>query len=262
MIIALASPIFPDSLETGITTVERFIKEAALRKAEIICFPESYLPGMRGLEFEIEPHSQERLKFALEKVCALALEHSINVIIPMDWDKDGNILNVAFVISDKGEVIGCQTKNQLDPSEDAIFIAGDTRSVFTINGTKIGLVICHEGFRYPESVRWAATRGAQLVFHPFCAGSDTDGDILTEWGAKDNPYYEKAMICRAMENNIFYASVNYSFKFPEAVSSVISPVGQCIAHSEFGKEDLLTIDIDLELATRELAKRFRPKSFQ
>jgi predicted amidohydrolase len=28
------------------------------------------------------------------------------------------------------------------------------------------VVICHEGFRYPETVRWAVRRGAQLVFHP------------------------------------------------------------------------------------------------
>jgi hypothetical protein len=29
-----------------------------------------------------------------------------------------------------------------------------------------GVTICYEGFRYPETVRWAARRGAHIVFHP------------------------------------------------------------------------------------------------
>lgn len=29
-----------------------------------------------------------------------------------------------------------------------------------------GVVICHEGWRYPETVRWAARHGAHAVFHP------------------------------------------------------------------------------------------------
>ena len=29
-----------------------------------------------------------------------------------------------------------------------------------------GVAICHEGWRYPETVRWAARRGAHVVFHP------------------------------------------------------------------------------------------------
>ena len=35
-----------------------------------------------------------------------------------------------------------------------------------------GIAICHEAFRYPETVRWAAVRGAKIVFHPHCTGSE------------------------------------------------------------------------------------------
>ena len=37
---------------------------------------------------------------------------------------------------------------------------------------KFGVAICHEGWRYPETVRWAASRGARIVFHPQHTGSD------------------------------------------------------------------------------------------
>jgi len=103
----------------------------------------------------------------------------------MDWHHSAGLWNLAYVISNTGKVLGYQTKNQLDPTEDNIWIAGTERNIFEIKGLKFGIVICHEGFRYPESVRWVAQQGAQIVFHPHLAGSNTAGPILTRWGSKE-----------------------------------------------------------------------------
>ena len=83
MKIALASPPFPKSIEDGLNWVEKLLKEAAEQKAEIVCFPESYIPGLRGMGFEVEAHSPQKLEAALQKVCALAKENSIAVILPI-----------------------------------------------------------------------------------------------------------------------------------------------------------------------------------
>ena len=48
----------------------------------------------------------------------------------MDWFVDKGVLNVAFVISNKGEVLGYQSKNQLDPTEDNIWITGKRKKNF------------------------------------------------------------------------------------------------------------------------------------
>ncbi len=50
---------------------------------------------------------------------------------------------------------------------------------------KFGVTICHEGWRYRETVRWAAVRGANIVFHLQHTGSQTNGKDLTQWGATD-----------------------------------------------------------------------------
>src|SRR5450432_1558184 len=121
MKIALASPPFPKSIEDGLYWVEKFVKQSAEEHAEIVCFPESYIPGMRGMEFKVENHSPDKLKAALREAMELARKYAIAVILPMDWDKEGRILNIAFVISSTGELLGSQTKNQLDPTEDDIF---------------------------------------------------------------------------------------------------------------------------------------------
>jgi predicted amidohydrolase len=261
MKIALASPPFPKSIDNGLSQVARLIEDAVNEKAEIICFPESYIPGYRGEEFKVKKASTGELQSALDKACAMAAKHSIAVILPMDWYEQDRFLNTAFVISATGKVLGYQTKNQLDPGEDSIWIPGKERNIFSVNGVKFGIVICHEGFRYPETVRWAAMRGAKIVFHPQLTGSNISGLRLTEWGNKNNPYYEKAMMMRALENTIYFASVNYAMQFQESATSLIAPDGTCIVHQAYGQQGLIVAEIDPEKATGLLAKRFNPGIF-
>lgn len=259
MKIAIASPPFPKSINDGLYWVEKLVKDAEKQQAEIICFPESYIPGYPGAQFgQAEKASAPKLLSALNKVCEIAAQNCIAIIIPMDWYHPTGLLNLAHVVSNKGEVLGYQTKNQLDPTEDNIWIPGTERSIFEVNGVKFGITICHEGFRYPEAVRWAALRDAKIVFHPYCAGSDIEGVQLVEWGNKNNPYYEKAIMMRAMENTIYFASSNYAFRYPEAASTIISPDGACIAHQTYGQQGVIVADINPALATGLLAKRFKP----
>ena len=44
------------------------------------------------------------------------------------------LLNLAYVLSKTGEVLGYQPKNQLDPSEDNIWISGTECSIFEVSG--------------------------------------------------------------------------------------------------------------------------------
>jgi predicted amidohydrolase len=257
MKIALASPPIPKSIKDGLTCLEIMVKEAAEKQAEIICFPESYLPGYPGMGYPKEDRTSEKLEAALSRVCEIAAAHAVTIIIPMDYYFKEHLVNLAYVISAKGEVLGYQTKNQLDPSEDNIWIPGTERSIFEVNHVKFGITICHEGFRYPESVRWSAQHGAKIVFHPHFSGSDTEGVQLTEWGHKSNPYYEKAMMMRALENTIYFASANYASKYQESASAIIDPQGNCIVHEVYGRSGIIIADVDLEQATGLLAKRFK-----
>src|SRR5205814_2539400 len=169
---------------------------------------------------------------------------------------------VAVVLDATGEIQGYQTKNQLDPSEDPLYVPGTVRQIFEINGVKFGVAICHEGFRYPETVRWAAVRGAKIVFHPHCTGGEKTGVRLTQWGAADAPYYEKAMAMRSRENTIYFASVNYALRFQESATSLIAPSAECQAYLPYGEEGLLVEEIDVAKATGRLAMRYPPELYR
>ncbi len=262
MKIAIASPPFPKSVDDGLYWLEQLVKDAASKKAEIICFPETYIPGYHGEGYPAEKVSPQKLQQALDKATVIAQENEIAIILPMDWYHPSGLLNLAYVISNTGEILGYQTKNQLDPTEDDIWTAGTERSIFEINGVKVGITICHEGFRYPESVRWAAQQGAQIVFHPHCTGGDVEGTQFTEWASKSNTYHEKAIMLRAMENTIYFASSNYGFKYPDSASSIVAPDGTCLAYMHYGDTGVIVADLDLSAATGLLAKRFKNELYK
>ena len=104
-------------------------------------------------------------------------------------------------------------------------------------------------------MRWAAVRGAKIVFHPQLTGSDRLGVALTHFGSASAPYYEKAMQLRSIENTIYFASVNYAMRFQESATALIEPNGNVQGFLPYGQEGVLVEEIDLEKATGLIARR-------
>jgi predicted amidohydrolase len=262
MIIALASPGVASTLDEGLDKIQRLLAEASAHGAQIVCFPEAYLPGLRGQDFEVLPFDQMQQERVLQAVAQWARTFEVATILGMERLTAAGRQIAAFVIDGEGQLQGYQTKNQLAPTEDQFYVPGHTRQLFDLNGLKFGVAICHEGWRYPETVRWAAVRGAKIVFHPHHTGSDQAGVRLTQWGAASSPYYEKAMMMRSIENTIYFASVNYALRFQESATCLITPSGQCQAYLPYGQEGVLVQALNVEEATGLLAARYTPERYQ
>ena len=246
------------SVAERLQSVERFLEEAAAREVAIVCFPEAYIPGLRGQDFDVPPHDQIRQDAALQEVQAAARQHGVAVIIGMEWKTTVGLHNVAFVVSRDGVVEGYQAKNQIPPEEEPFYMPDGRRRLFEVDGVPFGITICHEGWRYPEAVRWSAARGARVVFHPQLTGSDHAGATIDRWGDPASPYYEKAMVARSVENTIYFASVNTAMRYQDSATSLIDPDGNCLAHVPYGQEQLLVHDLDLARASGFCARRFNP----
>jgi predicted amidohydrolase len=259
--IGLAAARNAPTVEERLATADHFLGEAAARDVAIVCFPEAYIPGLRGFDFPVSAPDQRRQEEALAAVRGMAAARGVAVVMGMEWQSEAGLHNVAFVISRQGEVIDYQAKNQIPLEEAPYYVPDGRRRLFAVDGVPFGVTICHEGWRYPEGVRWAAMRGAKVVFHPQMTGSDRAGPILTRWGDPASPYYEKAMLMRSVENTIYFASVNYALRYQESATSVIGPEGDCLAYVPYGEEQLLVQDIDLSLATGLIARRFNPAFF-
>ena len=255
--IALANIQFPASSDEAVSLAEAAIADAAAQGAGIVCFPEAYIPAGYRVGKAIAPPDASFLENAWSKVAIAAARARIAVVMGTERIVDGARRITALVIDREGKILGFQDKVQLDPSEDTMFSPGVERVLFDAGPLKFGVVICHEGFRYPETVRWAARRGAHLVFHPHFDEAEPGSRRYERFADPENTFHEKAMLCRAAENTIWFAAVNCAGEGSPTTSAVIRPDGTLLAYQPYGRAGVMAVDIDLDAASGLLASRCR-----
>ena len=256
--IALANIQFAATPEESVALATQAIADAAVERADLICFPECYVPGYRLMGKSVPPPDPVFLERAWSVIAAAAAKANLSVVLGTERLVDGALLISALVIDRDGTIAGFQDKVQLDPSEDATYSPGSGRRVFQSGALTFGVAICHEGWRYPETVRWAVRHGAQIVFHPHLHEAEPGSYRPSTFADPGNTFHEKAALCRAAENTVFFATVNCASAGSGTTSAVVGPDGTLIAYQPYGKRGLLIVDIDLAQATGLLAKRCKP----
>ena len=256
--IALANLRFPETPEESVALVRQAIAQAADDEARLVCFPECFIPGYRGAGKRVPPPDPVFLERAWSAVAAAAARARVTVVLGTERVVDDALLISTVVVNRDGTIAGFQDKVQLDPTEEATYGPGSGRRVFQAGPLTFGIVICHEGWRYPETVRWAARRGAQVVFHPSFHEAEPGGYRPSTYADPANSFHEKAALCRAAENTCYFATVNYASEGSPTTSAVVRPDGTLLCYQPYGTRGLLLADIDLSVATGLLAARCKP----
>jgi predicted amidohydrolase len=234
------------------------VAEAGRRGATVICFPECFVPGYRWPGRKAPAPDPVFLEGAWSSVADAAKRAGVAVILGTERITDRGLQISACVINADGTIAGWQDKTQIDPSEECTYPAlGTERRVFSAGPLTFGVVICHEGWRYPETVRSAVRRGAQVVFHPHAHVAEPGSYRPATFADPANTFHEKAMLCRAAENTCYFASVNCASDGSGTTSAVVRPDGTLQCYQPYGEEGLLLADLDLGTATGLLASRYR-----
>jgi predicted amidohydrolase len=256
--IALANIRAPSTPDESVHFATQAVADAARQGAAVVCFPECFIPGYRWPGRTAPPPDPAFLERAWAAVADAAGRANITVILGTERVTDRGLQITACVINHDGTIAGWQDKGQIDPSEEAIYPAlGTERHVFTAGPMTFGIAICHEGWRYPETVRCAVRRGAQVVFHPHAHVAEPGSYRPNTFGDPSNTFHEKAMLCRAAENTCYFASVNCASEGSGTTSAIVRPDGTLQCYQPYGQEGLLVADLDLSTATGLLASRCR-----
>ena len=255
--IALANIQFPSGPEESVALAEEAIGMASAERAELLCFPECFVPGYRGMGKEAPPPDEVFLERAWSVIAAAAAKADVGVVLGTERVVGEALRITALVINRDGTIAGFQDKVQLDPSEEGTYSPGSGRRIFQAGALTFGVAICHEGWRYPETVRWAARRGAQVVFHPHFHEAEPGSYRPSSFGDPANSFHEKAALCRAAENTCFFATVNCASEGSGTTSAVVRPDGTLLYYQPYGKRGLLVADLDLAEATGVLARRYQ-----
>lgn len=256
--IALANLPVPAAADESLSAAAAAVREAGAAGALVVCFPECYLPGYRRAGMAAAPPDAGFLERAWSEVGTAAGKASVAVVLGTERLVGSDLRATALVIDPAGNRLGFQDKVQLDPSEDGTYSPGAERRIFTVGPLTFGVAICHEGWRYPETVRWPVRHGAQVVFHPHYHWAEPGGFRPESFADPRNSFHEKALLCRAAENTCYVASVNYASAGAPTTSAVVDPEGNLVVAQPYGRPGLLLAELDLGRATGLLARRYRP----
>jgi predicted amidohydrolase len=262
--IALANLPYPASPGESVTRVTEAIAQASAAGAGLVCFPECYVPGYRSRDRQLPPPDPAFLDRAWMTIAEAAGRAGIAAVVGTERVVNRSLIISTLVVNADGTIAGFQDKTQIDPSEEDLGYvpAVSGRQVFRAGPLTFGVAICHEGWRYPETVRWPARRGAHVVFHPHFHEAENGSYRPSTFADPANTFHEKAALCRAAENTCFFASVNYASIGSPTTSAVVRPDGTLLTYQPYGTAGLLVADINLAEATGLLATRLRRHSIE
>lgn len=220
--------------------MERYVKQARKKQANLIVFPELALTGYvcRDLVYELaEPVPGP----SIQQLEAIAKEENMHIVLGMleKSSKAKAVLhNTAVLISPEG-FIGKYQKMHLPThsvfEEKRYFRGGYQTPVFDTSIGKLGLIICYDVF-FPEITRLLRLKGAQLVICVSASPSVRRG------------FFEVFTAARALENTMFLAYVNLvgiedGLQFWGG-SRMIAPSGKIIVQAKYDEEDMVVTQIN------------------
>jgi predicted amidohydrolase len=238
------------------------IADASAAAARLIAFPECFVPGYRAPGGGVPPPDASFLERAWSALAAACAKGGLTAVVGTERVVAGALRATALVIDADGTLAGFQDKVQIDPSEEGTYAPGSGRRVFRAGPLTFGVVICHEGWRYPETVRWAVRRGAHLVVHPHFHPAEPGGHVPSTFADPAGSFHEKAVLCRAAENTCYVASINVASPGSPTTSAVARPDGTLLCHQPRGQHGVLIADIDLDAATGVLASRCKAEEYR
>src|SRR5258707_2072125 len=144
---------------------------------------------------QVPPPDPAFLECAWSAIAAAAAKANLGVVLGTERVVDGALLATALVVNRDGTIAGFQDKVQIDPSEEPIYTAGSGRRVFQTGPLTFGIAICHEGWRYPETVRWAARHGAHIVFHPHFHEAEPGSYVPSSFSDPADTFHVQASLC-------------------------------------------------------------------
>jgi predicted amidohydrolase len=245
--IALAQCRQTDDFDANARTIFRDLEEAARRGAQIVCFPETQTVGYRvDIATPERPVPTAELEELHERVAGrcgqLGLACILGTEVPAGEGQKP--YNSALIIDEAGRALGTHHKTRLTPLDAIAYSPGTSIETFELWGVTVGVVICFEGFRFPETTRECVRQGAQLVFHP-----QNNTTRPNDWKV---PIHHAMITTRAAENTIWFASCNACLEHQNCRSLVVAPDGRVHAQSELKREEVVIADVDVERATRAM----------
>lgn len=172
---SLQMNISKNNKDENLLKVENLIDN---NKVDLVVLPELFSTGYfydsRSELWEISEEIPNGL--TTQKLISIASKagcHIVGTIVERENDR----LYITSEIVGPAGYIGKHRKRHLTDDEAAYYSFGESSDVYEVNGCKIGIVTCFEGW-FPEITRELILKGAQIICHSALITSERTFDIM------------------------------------------------------------------------------------
>ena len=229
-------------LEGNAAKIIERIREAESLGSDLVAFPELALTGYPPEDLVLRRGFVESNLETLNRVCEATRGLHVTAIVGfVDYAHD--IFNSAAVIHD-GTLAGAYHKQYLPNygvfDEARYFRPGEGVQLFDIAGARVGVTICEDIWYSSGPMQDQCLAGAEVVVNingsPFHAGKSQQREQMLATRAADNAVL--TLYC-----NLVGGQDHLIF---DGGSTVYGPGGDLIARAPLFRENLLTVDLDVE----------------
>lgn len=226
--------------EHNLDLMERNIKQASERGANLVVFPELALTGyvMRDITYDLaEPVPGPSIRY-LEEITERENLHVVFGMLERSEKARSVLYNTAVLIGPKG-FIGKYRKMHLPThsvfEEKRYFRPGYQAPTFETEIGELGLIVCYDVF-FPEVTRMLRLGGTKFII------------CISASPSPRSKFFEILTAARAIENTVFLAYVNLvgiedGLQFWGG-SRIIAPNGDVTVQAKYDEEDLVVGKVD------------------
>lgn len=230
----------------------RKVAEAAEEGANLVVFPECSLTGYCYESFdEAWPHAESVSGHTVDAFTAACHATGMHVVYGFLESDGDRMFNALALVGPQG-LVGSYRKIHLPKLGIDRFVSPGDRPfrVMDVDGLRVGINICYD-CSFPESSRVMALQGADLIVLP------------TNWPPGALCTADYVPNCRALENNIYFMSVNRigterGFEFI-GKSKICDPDGFDLEFANHREEAVLYAEIDPAVARQKRLVRVPEK---
>ena len=166
-------PIEMGRMRANLAAILAMIGEAAAQGCDVLALPECCLAGWLSPAAET---IAERIPGAFtRKLCGLAREHGMAIVLGLEERADGQVFNSAVFIDETGRILLRHRKiNELAEGR-ALYGPGTLLQVVEWRGRTVGLSICADSWR-PEITDALCLMGANLIVSPSAWAVERGGE--------------------------------------------------------------------------------------
>jgi len=248
--------------EANLAKAERFVRDAAARRAQIIVFPEDFLTGPISARRELADPGQRYVK----RFQAMAAQYNIDIVPGSIIEKDSDGLhNTTYYLDHTGKILGRYRKVNLWITEHCYLQPGRQAVVCATRFGKIGLAICWD-MAFPELFRAMIAQGAEIVLCPSYWSYEDAGPGMRHDPNSEAIFVDALCTCRAFEQEIIvvYANAAGNLNLAEARtkllgrSQVAVPFKGTLQRCDHNREEMFVQTVDTAiLADAETAYAIR-----